>query len=92
MSGVIRSVGLRSETCPDILEQNPDDSFSQMVEKYWMNGNNTEGKSPAEPEERAAKTAEIMLCGGHPGLKMAECRTLPDFRDEPRTDRRSEPP
>jgi hypothetical protein len=47
------------ETCPDIFEQNPDDSFSQVVEKYRLNGNNAEGKLPAESEDCAAKAAEL---------------------------------
>ena len=47
------------ETCPDIFEQNPDDSFSQVVEKYQLNGNNAEGKLPAESEDCAAKAAEL---------------------------------
>jgi ferredoxin len=47
------------ETCPEIFEQNPDDSFSQLVEKYRLNGNNAEGKIPAEREECAAKAAEL---------------------------------
>jgi ferredoxin len=46
------------ETCPDIFEQNPDDSFSQIVEKYRLNKNIAEGKPPAEFEECAAKAAE----------------------------------
>jgi ferredoxin len=47
------------ETCPDVFEQNPDDSFSQVAEKYRVNGNIAEGRLPAESGECAAKAAEL---------------------------------
>ena len=33
------------ETCPEIFEQNPDDSFSQVVEKYRLERKHSGGKS-----------------------------------------------
>jgi ferredoxin len=47
------------ETCPEIFEQNPDDSFSQVVEKYRLNGNKAEGRLPAELEDCATEAAEL---------------------------------
>ncbi len=47
------------ETCPEIFEQSPDDSFSQIVEKYRLNGNIAEGKPPAEQEECVTRAAEL---------------------------------
>jgi ferredoxin len=47
------------ETCPEIFEQNLEDSFSQVREKYQLNGNNAEGSVPAEFESCAAEAAEL---------------------------------
>jgi ferredoxin len=47
------------ETCPAIFEQNLDDSFSQIVEKYRVNKDNAVGKPPAEFEECSAKAADL---------------------------------
>lgn len=44
-------------TCPDIFEENQDDSFSQIVEKYRVNGKNAEGNPSADFEDCAAKAA-----------------------------------
>ncbi len=46
-------------TCPDIFEQNPEDSFSQIVEKYRLSRNNAGGRLPAESGDCAAKAAEL---------------------------------
>jgi ferredoxin len=34
------------ETCPEVFEQNDDDSFSQIVEKYRKDGSISEGVVP----------------------------------------------
>lgn len=47
------------EIYPDIFEQNPDDSFSQIVEKYQVDNDNAVGRPPAEFEECAAKAADL---------------------------------
>jgi len=39
------SCGTCWEACPEIFEQTPDDSLSQIVEKYRLNGNNAERKT-----------------------------------------------
>jgi len=52
------SCGTCWEGCPEIFEQNPDDSFSQIVEKYRLNGNNAEGRPAEEFEDCSARAAE----------------------------------
>jgi ferredoxin len=47
------------ETCPDIFEQNPEDSFSQVAKKYQLNGNIAEGRVPEESGDCAEKAAEL---------------------------------
>ena len=37
------SCGSCWETCPKLFEQDPDDSFSRIMEKYRVNGNIAEG-------------------------------------------------
>ena len=37
------SCGSCRDTCPEFFEQNPDDSFSQVVEQYRKNGGVAEG-------------------------------------------------
>ena len=51
------SCGTCRETCPDIFEQNPDDSLNQIVEKYRLNGNIAEGVPP-----RAFEDCTLLLC------------------------------
>ena len=50
------------ETCPDVFEQNPDDSFSQVVEKYRLNGNIAEGRLPAGSGDCASRSSGTLLC------------------------------
>jgi len=38
------SCGSCWETCPGLFEQDPDDSFSRIIEKFRINGNIAEGK------------------------------------------------
>ncbi len=47
------------ETCPDIFEQNPNDSFSQITGKFRVNGKNGEGVPPRAYEDCATKAAEL---------------------------------
>jgi ferredoxin len=37
------SCGSCWETCPGLFEQDPDDSFSRIIEKHRINGNIAEG-------------------------------------------------
>jgi len=37
------SCGSCWETCPKLFEQDPDDSFSRIIEKFRINGNIAEG-------------------------------------------------
>ena len=50
------SCGSCWETCPGLFEQDPDDSFSRIVEKYQINGNIAEG-TPAEDLALCAQEA-----------------------------------
>jgi ferredoxin len=42
------SCGSCYETCPDFFEENPEDSFSQVKEKFRKNGNISEGEAPPD--------------------------------------------
>lgn len=46
------------DTCPKLFEENPDDSFSQIVEKFRINGNIAEGAPDKELEECALDAAD----------------------------------
>ncbi len=50
------SCGTCWETCEGLFEQDPDDSFSRIIEKYRVNGNIAEGK-PSEDLEACAQDA-----------------------------------
>ncbi len=45
------SCGLCWDTCPDFFEENPEDGFSQIVEKYRIGGNIGAGEAPEELED-----------------------------------------
>jgi len=47
------------DSCPDLFEQNPDDSFSQIIEKFRINKNNAEGIPPADQESCARNAADL---------------------------------
>lgn len=47
------------ETCPGLFEQNSDDSFSQIIEKYRQNGSRAEGIPPEDLEECAVNAADL---------------------------------
>ena len=53
------SCGSCWDACPLFFEQNPDDSFSQVVEKYRLDKKNTEGRPPAELEPCAQDAADL---------------------------------
>ena len=42
------SCGLCWEICPDVFEENEDDGYSQIVEKYRVNGSIADGEGPGE--------------------------------------------
>jgi ferredoxin len=54
------SCGTCSETCPDLFQPNPDDSFSQIVELYRVDRDIAKGK-PSEALEPCARDA-VDLC------------------------------
>jgi ferredoxin len=39
----LRELWIMRKTCPLLFEQDPDDSFSRIIEKYRINGNTDEG-------------------------------------------------
>ncbi len=45
-------------TCPDFFEQNPNDSWSQIIVKYRVNGNPAEGISPEDLESKVREAAD----------------------------------
>ena len=53
------SCGTCWETCPEFFEQNPDDSFSQVIEKFRHEGNSAEGIPPEDMEACAADAADL---------------------------------
>lgn len=53
------SCGSCYDACPGFFEQNPDDSFSQVVEKYRTGGKIETGKPPADAEKCAREAVDI---------------------------------
>jgi len=53
------SCGSCYEVCPGLFEQDPDDSFSRIIEKYRNNGNIAEGSPPDELEACAQEAADL---------------------------------
>jgi ferredoxin len=53
------SCGTCWETCPDMFEENPDDSLNQIVEKYRLKRNNAEGVPPEAFEDCTVRAAEL---------------------------------
>ncbi|MGD1004974.1 MAG: ferredoxin [Methanoregulaceae archaeon] len=53
------SCGTCYETCPTFFEQNPDDTFSQIIEKFRFNGNIGEGIPPQDLENCAKEAANL---------------------------------
>jgi len=53
------SCGTCNETCPGLFEQDPDDSFSRIIEKYRVNGNIAEGTIPEDFETCAREASDL---------------------------------
>lgn len=53
------SCGACSDVCPGLFEQNPDDTFSQIVEKFRLNGTLGEGWVSEELEGCAHEAADL---------------------------------
>jgi len=53
------SCGSCWDACPDFFEENPDDSFSQINEKFRNNGNIAEGTPSAELEGCTRDAVEL---------------------------------
>jgi len=53
------SCGTCWDTCPAFFEQNPDDSFSQVIEKFRSEGNPAEGSAQQELEECIAEATDL---------------------------------
>ncbi len=52
------SCGVCWEVCPDIFEQNEEDSFSQIVERLRVDGSPAAGEAPQDLEECAREAAD----------------------------------
>lgn len=44
--------------CPEFFEQNPNDDFSQVIERYRIGGNIAEGEAPHELEGLVREAAD----------------------------------
>ena len=53
------SCGSCWEACPGLFEQDPDDSFSHIIEKYRINGNIAEGTPPDDLAACAREAADL---------------------------------
>jgi ferredoxin len=47
------------EACPGLFEQDPDDSFSRIIEKYRINGNIAEGTPTDDLFSCAQEAADL---------------------------------
>lgn len=53
------SCGTCWEACPEFFEMNPDDSLSQVIEKYRINGDRAKGTPPAGSEACARDSVDL---------------------------------
>ena len=53
------SCGTCWEACPEFFEENPDDSFSQVKEKFRSDGNSGEGSAPVDLEACVTEAADL---------------------------------
>jgi ferredoxin len=53
------SCGTCWETCPDMFEENPDDSLNQIVEKYRLKGDIAVGVPSEAFEDCTVRAAEL---------------------------------
>lgn len=44
--------------CPDFFKQNPSDNWSEVVEKYRIGGDNSQGNVPKELEDKVKEAAD----------------------------------
>jgi ferredoxin len=53
------SCGTCWETCPAFFEENSDDHFSQVIEKFRLNGGIAEGSVPEDLEDCTKEAADL---------------------------------
>ncbi|MGB9176485.1 MAG: ferredoxin [Methanoregula sp.] len=53
------SCGTCWDTCPAFFEENPDDHFSQVIEKCRLNGTIAEGAAPDDLEACVTEAADL---------------------------------
>jgi ferredoxin len=53
------SCGTCWDTCPAFFEENPDDSFSQIMEKFRTNGSIAEGTAPEDLDACVTEAADL---------------------------------
>ena len=53
------SCGTCWDTCPAFFEENPDDSFSQVMEKFRLNGDIGQGMSPQDLEACVTEASDL---------------------------------
>jgi len=53
------SCGSCWETCPAFFEENPGDSFSQVIEKFRSEGNIAEGSAPDDLNSCVTEAADL---------------------------------
>ena len=46
-------------TCPEFFEQNPKDTYSQIISKYRIENNPGKGEAPGKLMEMVKKTADL---------------------------------
>jgi ferredoxin len=47
------------ETCPEFFEQDPDDSFSRVIETFRINGDKSQGTTQPEAEACVQDAADL---------------------------------
>jgi len=53
------SCGTCWETCPAFFEENPEDHFSRVIEKFCLNGNGAKGTVPEDLEACVTDAADL---------------------------------
>jgi ferredoxin len=53
------SCGTCWETCPAFFEENPDDHFSRVIEKFRLNGDSAEGTATEDMETCVTDAADL---------------------------------
>jgi ferredoxin len=53
------SCGTCWDTCPAFFEENPDDHFSRVIEKFRLNGNNAGGTPTKDLEACVTEAADL---------------------------------